>query len=44
MMKSGALAVRPQTSMVPAPANMSAITPVSGAKMASTKDRAVKRI
>ena len=35
--KGGALAVRPQTSMVPAPANVTAIAPVSGAEMASTK-------
>ena len=35
--KGGALAVRPQTSMVPAPADVSAIAPVSGAEMASTK-------
>ena len=35
--RGGALAVRPQTSMVPAPADVSAITPVSGAEMASTK-------
>ena len=35
--KGGALAVRPQTSMVPAPANVTAIAPVSGTEMASTK-------
>ena len=35
--RGGALAVRPQTSMVPAPADVSAIAPVSGAEMASTK-------
>ena len=35
--RGGALAVRPQTSMVPAPANVTAITPISGAEMASTK-------
>jgi len=35
--KGGALAVRPQASMVPAPAEVSAITPISGAEMASTK-------
>ena len=35
--RGGALAVRPQTSMVPAPADVSAITPISGAEMASTK-------
>ena len=35
--KGGALAVRPQTSMVPAPTNVTAIAPVSGAEMASTK-------
>ena len=36
--KGGALAVRPQASLVPAPADVSAITPISGAEMASTKD------
>jgi hypothetical protein len=36
--KGGALAVRPQASMIPAPADVSAITPISGAEMASTKD------
>ena len=36
--RGGALAVRPQTSMVPAPVDVSAITPISGAEMASTKD------
>ena len=35
--KGGALAVRPQASMIPAPADVSAITPISGAEMASTK-------
>jgi len=35
--KGGALAVRPQTSMVPAPVSTGAITPISGAEMASTK-------
>ena len=35
--ESGALVVRPQTSMVPSPVNTSAITPVSGAKMVSAK-------
>ena len=35
--RGGALAVRPQTSMVPAAVDVSAITPVSGAEMASTK-------
>ena len=35
--KGGALAVRPQASLVPAPADVSAITPISGAEMASTK-------
>ena len=35
--KGGALAVRPQASMVPAPVNVSAIAPISGAEMASTK-------
>jgi hypothetical protein len=35
--ESGALVVRPQTSMVPSPVNVSAITPVSGAKMVSAK-------
>ncbi len=33
----GALAVRPQTSMVPAPVSTGAIVPISGAEMASTK-------
>ena len=36
--KGGALAIRPQASMIPAPADVSAITPISGAEMASTKD------
>ena len=35
--KGGALVVRPQASLVPAPADVSAITPISGAEMASTK-------
>ena len=35
--KGGALAVRPQASMIPAPVNTGAITPISGAEMASTK-------
>tara|TARA_A100001201_G_scaffold64608_1_gene60830 strand:- start:1409 stop:4012 length:2604 start_codon:yes stop_codon:yes gene_type:complete len=35
--KGGALVVRPQTSMVPSPPDVSAITPISGAEMASTK-------
>ena len=35
--KGGALAVRPQASLVPTPADVSAITPISGAEMASTK-------
>ena len=35
--RGGALAVRPQASLVPAPADVSAITPISGAEMASTK-------
>ncbi len=35
--KGGALAVRPQASLVPAPADGSVITPISGAEMASTK-------
>ena len=35
--KGGALAIRPQASMIPAPADVSAITPISGAEMASTK-------
>ena len=35
--KGGALIVRPQTSMVPSPPDVSAITPISGAEMASTK-------
>ena len=35
--KGGALAVRPQASLVPAPVDVSAITPISGAEMASTK-------
>lgn len=35
--KGGALAVRPQASMIPASVNTGAITPISGAEMASTK-------
>ena len=35
--KGGALAVRPQASMIPTPVNTGAITPISGAEMASTK-------
>ena len=35
--KGGALAVRPQASMIPAPVSTGAITPISGAEMASTK-------
>ena len=35
--KGGALTVRPQTSMVPAPVSTGAIVPISGAEMASTK-------
>ena len=35
--KGGALAVRPQASMIPAPVNTDAITPIAGAEMASTK-------
>ena len=35
--KGGALAVRPQTSMVPAPVSTGAIAPISGAEMSSTK-------
>ena len=35
--KGGALVVRPQASLVPAPVNADVITPISGAEMASTK-------
>ena len=35
--RGGALAVRPQASLVPAPVNADVITPISGAEMASTK-------
>ena len=35
--KGGALVVRPQASMIPASVNTGAITPISGAEMASTK-------
>ena len=35
--KGGALTVRPQASMIPASVNTGAITPISGAEMASTK-------
>ena len=35
--RGGALVVRPQASLVPAPVNADVITPISGAEMASTK-------